>query len=127
VGISGTHAFFFDGTMRDLGLRDNWVSASATGINDTGVVVGNGLAPVGTVHVLKPLAFGAWNMEGDATTGVSHPFSWTSTFGLTDLNTLVPSSSGWTIITVFGINASGQICGLGQNAGALHAVLLNPN
>ena len=24
AGFSGTHAFFFDGTMRDLGLRDNW-------------------------------------------------------------------------------------------------------
>jgi len=58
---------------------------------------------------------------------VSHPFTWTDHFGLTDLNTLIRANSGWTIVTVFGVNASGQICGLGQMAGALHAVLLNPN
>lgn len=104
VGLSGTHAFFFDGTMRDLGLRDNWTSASATGINDADIVVGNGLS-------------GA----------TSHPFTWTSTFGLNDVNTLIPANSGWTIISIFGINAKGQICGLGQDNGALHAVLLNPN
>jgi uncharacterized membrane protein len=104
VGYSGTHAFFFDGTMRDLGLRDNWTSASATGINDAGVVIGNGLS-------------GA----------TSHPFTWTSTFGLNDVNTLIPANSGWTIVSIFGINAREQICGLGQNSGALHAVLLNPN
>jgi uncharacterized membrane protein len=44
VGFSETHAFFFDGAMRDLGLRDNWTSASATGINDAAIVVGNGLS-----------------------------------------------------------------------------------
>jgi uncharacterized membrane protein len=105
VGISGTHAFFFDGTMRDLGLRDNWTSSSAAGINDAGLVVGNGLSPG----------------------NVSHSFTWSSAFGLNDVNTLIPANSGWTIISVFGINARGQICGLGQNNGALHAVLLNPN
>jgi uncharacterized membrane protein len=104
VGLSGTHAFIFDGTMKDLGLRDDWTSATATGINDAGVVVGNGLA-----------------------SGVSHPFTWTATFGLTDINTLIPANSGLTLVTVDGINVHGQICGLGQNSGALHAVLLNPN
>jgi probable HAF family extracellular repeat protein len=105
VGISGTHAFFFDGTMRDLGLRDNWNSATATGINDAGLVVGNGLS--------------AGN--------VSHPYTWSATFGLNDVNTLIPANSGWTIVATFSVNARGQICGLGQMAGALHAVLLNPN
>ena len=104
MGISGTHAFFFDGTMHDLGLRDNWTSASATGINDAGLVVGNGF-----------------------TGATAHPFTWTSTFGLNDVNTLIPSNSGWTIVTVFSVNVHGQICGLGQMAGALHAVLLNPS
>ena len=88
-----------------LGLRDNWTSASAAGINDAGLVVGKGLSPG----------------------NVSHSFTWSSAFGLNDVNTLIPANSGWTIISVFGINARGQICGLGQNNGALHAVLLNPN
>jgi probable HAF family extracellular repeat protein len=105
VGLSGTHAFFFDGIMRDLGLRDNWTSASATGINDAGLVVGNGLS-------------GA----------TSHPFTWSNTFGLNDINTLIPANSGWTIVSVFSVNVRGQICRLGQMAaGSLHAVLLNPN
>jgi hypothetical protein len=80
--------------MRDLGLRDDWKSASATGINDAGLVIGNGL-----------------------TGGVSHPLTWTS-FGLNDINTLIPANSGWTIVAVFGVNV---------NNGDLHAVLLNPN
>jgi uncharacterized membrane protein len=106
VGYSGVHAFFFDGTMHDLGLRDNWTSASATGINDAGIVVGNGLSPGNKAH----------------------PFTWSATFGLNDINTLIPANSGWTIVTVSSVNARGQICGLGQMAdGSLHAVLLNPN
>jgi uncharacterized membrane protein len=104
VGLSGTHAFIFDGTMKDLGLRDDWTSASATGINDAEVVVGNGLV-----------------------SGMSHPFLWTAAFGLTDINMLIPANSGWTIVASSGVNVHGQICGLGQNSGALHAVLLNPN
>jgi hypothetical protein len=38
------------------------------------------------------------------------------------------AGSGWTSVAAAGINASGQICGLGQMTdGTLHAVLLNPN
>jgi hypothetical protein len=38
------------------------------------------------------------------------------------------AGSGWTSVAAAGINASGQIFGLGQMTdGALHAVLLNPN
>ena len=127
AGFSASHAFLFDGTMRDLGLRDNWTSAIATGLNDSGVVVGYGLSPVGNVRVARPTAFGLWSVIHDTTSGVSHPFTWTSTFGLTDLNTLIPSNSGWTLETATGVNTSGQICGLGLVNGALHAVLLTPN
>jgi probable HAF family extracellular repeat protein len=91
-----------------MGLRSkiNWTSASATGINDAGMVVGNGLSPGNQAH----------------------PFTWTATFGLNDINTLIPAASGWTIVTASGVNVHGQICGLGQMTdGTLHAVVLNPN
>jgi probable HAF family extracellular repeat protein len=105
AGLSGTRAFFFDSTMHDLGLRDDWTLASATGVNDSNVVIGSGSAPG----------------------GVSHPFAWTSTFGLNDLDTLIPSGSGWTMETATGINTKGQICGMGEINGELHGVLLSPN
>ena len=93
VGLSSSHAFLFNGTMADLGLRDNWTSASAVGINDADVVIGNGLSPAGSVRV-KPAAFGAWSLVRDSSSGVSHPFTWTQAFGLVDLNTVIPSNSG---------------------------------
>ena len=43
---------------------------------------------------------------------------------MVDLNTLIPSSSGWTLTSATGINDSGQITGRGTNsAGAVHGFL----
>ena len=46
---------------------------------------------------------------------------------MTDLNTLINLSSGWTIKDAMAINDSGQIVGYGINpAGQTHACLLTP-
>jgi probable HAF family extracellular repeat protein len=44
-----------------------------------------------------------------------------------DLNTLIPTNSGWTLEEATGINDSGQICGYGRNpSGQDDAFLLTP-
>ena len=53
-------------------------------------------------------------------------FLWTSAGGMVDLNTLLPSDSGWQLNTAFGINDAGQITGHGYHNGQFHAFLLSP-
>ncbi len=52
---------------------------------------------------------------------------WSERDGEVDLNTLVPSNSGFTISDAAAINDSGQIVGVATNtSGYEHAVLLTP-
>jgi hypothetical protein len=53
------------------------------------------------------------------------PFLSTSS-GLVDLNTLIPSGSGLTLTDAVGINDSGQILCDANASGFEHAVLLSP-
>jgi probable HAF family extracellular repeat protein len=57
---------------------------------------------------------------------VGHPFVWTERNGMQDLNTLIPSTSGWVLNTAAGINAWGQIVGSGVHNGETHGFLLTP-
>jgi len=43
-----------------------------------------------------------------------------------DLNDLLPSSSGWTLMQGWGINDLGQITGYGTINGQYHAFLMTP-
>lgn len=43
-----------------------------------------------------------------------------------DLNTLIPSDSGWILIDANGINNQGQIIGVGKHQGNRRAFLLTP-
>jgi len=43
-----------------------------------------------------------------------------------DLNKMIPAGSGWVLIEADGINASGQIVGMGTRNGVEHAYLLTP-
>jgi hypothetical protein len=43
-----------------------------------------------------------------------------------DLNKLIPAGSGWVLIDAEGINAAGQIVGLGMHSGREHGYLLTP-
>ena len=54
-------------------------------------------------------------------------FLYTSAIGIVNLNTLLPSGSGWALFSARGINDAGQITGTGINPnGATHAFLLTP-
>jgi hypothetical protein len=65
-----------------------------------------------------------------------HPFLYSGSGPMRDLNSLIPASSGWTLISTKGveadppkrmINSNGQIVCLGRNGlGQSHALLLSP-
>src|SRR6266850_425716 len=83
------HAFLYSGgSMTDLGTLGG-SSSNGFGMNDYGQVTGTSLMPDTNVHA----------------------FLYTPGTGMVDLNSLLPSGSGWTLITGNGINNSGQVTG----------------
>jgi probable HAF family extracellular repeat protein len=99
------HAFVYrNGTMTDLtpALGKNY--SYALGINSTGAIVGS----------LGPSVYGPWHAflldNGKAT----------------DLNSLLPPGSNWTLVAATGINDLGQIIGSGIHEGAYATFLLTP-
>jgi probable HAF family extracellular repeat protein len=109
VGMSFTaggaaHAFYYDGSMNDLGVLTGGSTSWALGINDSDVVVGT----------------------SEVTGGAFHAFVYDSGNGLRDLNNLV--SGSWTLTRATDINNSGQITGFGTNgSGDVRAFLLTPS
>jgi probable HAF family extracellular repeat protein len=105
VGTStGAHAFLRDanGTMTDLETLGG-TNSEALGINELGDIVGTSQNSAGA-----PRAF-VWR------DGV-----------MTNLNTLIPSGSGWILETATGISDSQQIVGTGLFNGVRRAYLLTP-
>jgi probable HAF family extracellular repeat protein len=97
------HAFSAQGTvMTDLGTLGG--SSFAYGINDSGEIVGY-----------------SWPVNG----GNPHAFLYLNGI-MIDLNSLIPSGSGWQLLEAYGINATGQIVGEGLLNGQSHAFLLDP-
>jgi probable HAF family extracellular repeat protein len=96
-----THAFLWNGSaMVDLGtLGGN--NSYATGINDAGEVVGYSLTASGQ--------WDAFLYESGA---------------MYDLNALLPIGSGWSISMANGIDAAGDIIGIGTDNGTQYAVEL---
>ncbi|MFD9894700.1 hypothetical protein ACFWY9_35585 [Amycolatopsis sp. NPDC059027] len=113
VGVSNTtpsgdgvdlHAVKFSGgTVTDLNIpgTSTLANATATGINDSGVIVG--ALPNGGAYVYR--------------NGVA-----------TDLNTLIPANSGFRIVNATGINDKGAIVGVARKGfgGRTFGVLLTP-
>jgi probable HAF family extracellular repeat protein len=100
------HAFrYFNGVMTDLGtLGGNY--SYGIGMNNSNVVVGG-------------------SFVDDADT-IYHAFVAAGN-SMTDLNNqLDASGAGWTLIEARDINDAGQIVGIGELAGSIHAFLLNP-
>jgi probable HAF family extracellular repeat protein len=51
-------------------------------------------------------------------------FLWSPTIGIKDLNTLIPTNSGWSLEQASGINKSGQIAAVGSNGTCRGCALL---
>ena len=89
--------------LTDLGtITGSTSTVWGFGINDSGVVVGQ-TTFAGTYHAF---VYSGGKMK--------------------DLNKLIPAGSGWVLIEADGINAAGQIVGLGMHKGQEHAYLLTP-
>jgi len=94
------HAFStLGGSMIDLGTLGG--SSYAYGINDSGEIVGYSYLADGDQHAFLYL-------DGS----------------MLDLNSLLPANSGWVLEEAFGINASGQITGMGLYDGQASAFLM---
>ena len=105
-------ASYSNGVWTDLGAIAGAASNLAKGINIAGQVVGTAYFPQTQYHPPKP--------------GKHVPFI-SSSGGLVDLNTLIPTGTGFTITDALGINDSGQIvCNATNASGSEHAVLLTP-
>jgi probable HAF family extracellular repeat protein len=106
------HAFLWEsGIMHDLGvpagLGDD--NSEANSLNGNGQIVGD--SGVGFIESYVPDRALLWQNGG-----------WT------DLNTLIPSDSGYYLIVAFDVNARGQIvvCAVNVSTGNVHAALLSP-
>jgi probable HAF family extracellular repeat protein len=102
-----THAFLVNSqsslTMLDLGTLGG-SNSSANSINSAGQIVGNSL------------------LTGDS---VIHAFIYQAET-MTDLNTLIPTGSGWVLENATGINDVGQIIGTGTLNGNFAGFRLDP-
>ena len=102
-----THAFLSGmngGPLQDLGTLGGF-SSFGQAVNDLGWVTGS--------------SFLSDNSSQRA-------FLFTAATGMIDLNTLLPVSSGWLLTEGRGINANGQIVGVGIIGGETHGFLLTP-
>jgi probable HAF family extracellular repeat protein len=107
----GAHAAKFSGGVwTDLGNLTGAVASHATAVNTAGEIVGTAIFP----PIYKP-----------SRPGKHVPFI-STTAGLVNLNTLIPSGSGFTLTDAVAINVSGQIlCDATNASGHEHAVLLS--
>ena len=96
------HAFFYNGTMQDLGTPRSGTASYATSLNDQDLVAGN-----------------------DALNGNSRPWIWSATSGTVDLTTLI-TTPAWTLATAHGISAAGEIVGAGVVGKDVHGFMLVP-
>jgi probable HAF family extracellular repeat protein len=125
----------------DLGTLANGTTSSARAINDRGQIAGFGDTPTGAHAFLyaervmldlgtlgkSPSAASGINNRGDVV-GASnnHAFLWRHG-RMTDLGTLVPLDSNWTLLDAFSINDRGQIaCSARRKGEPTHLLLLTP-
>jgi len=148
-----SHGFLWNGsTMKDLGTLPGGVTSMANAINSSGVIVGqsdgtstkehwhavlwNTSGKIQDLGVLPggnySMAFGVNDSNvvigyGNLSNNAAHAMVWTSAAGMRDLNSLIPSTSGWVLINANAINNVGQITGYGTKGGHNHAFLLTPH
>jgi len=138
AGGASSHAFIYrgGGALVDLGAIYNDLDSTGTGINDAGVAVGytavnsaglqqgfiyenDAMRSIGGLFgpTGRSLAYDINNngdVVGEAQTiqGFQRAFIY-SNGEMTDLNTLIDSSAGWSLQTAIAINDNGQITGVG--------------
>jgi probable HAF family extracellular repeat protein len=111
-GAPAHAAKFANGVWTDLGAISGASSSRGTAINISGQIVGTAFFPQTQYHPPKP--------------GKHVPFLVTSS-GLVNLNSLIPSGTGFTLTDAVAINNAGQIlCDANNSGGVEHAVLLTP-
>jgi uncharacterized protein (TIGR03437 family) len=119
------HAVRFntDGSITDLGVSPGDVSSIATGINNSGWVVGfsSSQPPDFTLQLAAVL---------DEPTSIYHPFVYANGT-MNSLNKVLINGNGWTLFFVTQINNAGQIVGTGVFRDSTapeqqHAFLLTP-
>ena len=95
-----------------MGAFPGAAGTQATGVNSSGQVVGTAVFPVQSYHPFRPGKHVGFIHRNGA---------------LVDLDTLIPSNSGFTITDAIGINDSGQIlCNATNSSNVTRAVLLSP-
>lgn len=137
---------YANGVLTALPSVQTASETAAIAINDHGLIAGETFDPLGLVVFdgtsWQPVPTGSLfepeihdlNNCGDIV-GAHHPgpvFSTPSAFVITggnayDLNTLIPSGSGWHLGTATAINDSGEIAGIGRHNGVQRAFLLVPS
>jgi probable HAF family extracellular repeat protein len=145
----GTHAVLWDGdAVTDLGTLSGDGSV-ATGINDAGQIVGTSglkdghnraflwekdeLTNLGVLPEGGDSSYAADINSAGQVVGLVEgyggygrvAFLWQNGT-MIDLNTLIPSDSGWTLLGAWGINDAGQIVGFGQGPDGQQVFLLSP-
>jgi probable HAF family extracellular repeat protein len=137
------HGFVWAGKqgMQALPNLPNAYSASGNAINVLGEIAG-GSANLATLwqadinHTVVSLgtlpgagwstAFGINDLAQIVGWSGFTAFIWTSSTGMQDLNTLIPTNSGWQLSAAYSINNRGQITGEGIINGQQHGFLLTP-
>ena len=112
------HAFLNrKGSVTDLGTLPGGLNSFAKAINESGVVVGNADVP------FVDQCPGPFGQPVPCINFKLAAFVYANGV-MTDLNTLIPSDSGWELIFASDINNRGQIVGYGLLGGKLRAFLL---
>ena len=135
-----------DGTIDDLGSLSTTGGSIATAIDKSGDVVGRAFTPSGVSHAFRytdhmqdidtlgTTFSSATAVSGPITVGTftaanntSHAFMHTFADGMVDLNTRIPTDSGWVLMSATGVNSNGQIVGMGLLNGVQRAYRLTPD
>lgn len=100
------HGFLWDSTngMQDLGTLDNGPNSVAWDINEAGQIVG--ISDINPQSDFRAFVYKNGEMQ--------------------NLNDLIITGSGWTLLSATGINEFGQIAGWGTLNGSYRGFLLNP-
>lgn len=126
------HAYMWqEGVMTDLGTLGGTTSVAQPRLPASCSLQPHPGAFGGTAVGAFSLANGINNRaqvvgRSIAANGEDHAFLWSDGL-MTDLNSVVPAGSGWTLIEAASINGSGQIVCFGTINGQTHAFLLTPD